>query len=123
VTADWTAVYTTTDNGEIVALSRRTGQETWRQASLLRREPTVPVAFSTTVVVGDLEGYLHFFSVADGTPVARLRLGRHAISSVPVVIGNRLFVQSDAGDIAAYAVQQRAPRNRSAPDIAADEGT
>lgn len=122
VAADWNSVYTTNDSGEIVALSRKTGQETWRQASLLRREPTVPVAFSTSVVVGDLEGYLHFFSVADGTPIARLRLGSDAISAGLVVVADRLYVQNDAGEIAAYAVQQP-KRNRNAPDIAVDEGT
>jgi outer membrane protein assembly factor BamB len=121
VAADWNSVYTTNDNGEVIALSRRTGQEAWRQASLLRREPTVPVPFSTAVVVGDLEGYLHFFSVADGTPVARLRLGKQAISAALVVVADRLYVQNDAGEIAAYAVQQP-KRSRKAPDIAADDG-
>ena len=67
VSADWNSIYTTNEDGEVVALARRNGQESWRQASLLRREPTVPVAFNTTVAVGDLEGYLHFFSVLDGT--------------------------------------------------------
>lgn len=121
VAADWGSVYTTSDAGEVIALSRNTGQETWRQASLLRREPTLPVAFNTAVVVGDLEGYLHFFSVADGTPVARLRFGKSAISAGPVAVADRLYVQNDAGDIAAYAVQ-RPKRSRNAPDIAADDG-
>jgi outer membrane protein assembly factor BamB len=121
VAADWNSVYTTNDNGEIVALSRRPGQEAWRQASLLRREPTVPAPFNTAVVVGDLEGYLHFFSVADGTPVARMRFGNQAISAGLVVVADRLYVQSDSGNIAAYAVQQP-KRSRKAPDIAADDG-
>ncbi len=112
VAADWTNLYTVTPEGEIVALSRRSGVESWRQASLLRREPTLPVAFHTTVVVGDLEGYLHFFSNFDGDPVARLRLGSKAISADPVVFADRLYVQSDAGTVAAYAVQEpRRPRN------------
>ena len=121
VAVDWSNVYTTNDAGEIVALFRRNGTESWRQDSLLRREPTLPVAFHTTVAVGDLEGYLHFFSVIDGVPVARLRMGKQAISSSPVVIADRLYVQSDSGDIAAYAVQEP-KRQRNAPDIAADEG-
>lgn len=119
VSADWNSVYTTDEGGEVVALSRRTGQETWRQASLLRREPTLPVAFNTTVAVGDLEGYLHFFSVVDGSPVARLRMGKRAISAGMVVVADRLYVQSDSGQIAAYAVQQP-KRSRNAPDIADD---
>jgi outer membrane protein assembly factor BamB len=121
VAADWTNVYTTNSDGEIIALFRTNGTESWRQASLLRREPTLPVAFNTTVAVGDLEGYLHFFSVTDGMPVARLRLGKTAISTSPVVVADRLYVQSDSGKIAAYAVQQP-KRKRNAPDIAADEG-
>ena len=121
VSADWNSIYTTNENGEVIALTRRTGQESWRQSSLLRREPTLPVAFNTTVVVGDLEGYLHFFSVIDGTPVARLRQGSTAISGIPVVIADRLYVQSDSGNITAYAV--RLPKSSSsASDVADDEG-
>jgi outer membrane protein assembly factor BamB len=121
VSADWNSVYTTNASGEVIALTRRNGQESWRQSSLLRREPTLPVAFNTTVVVGDLEGYLHFFSVIDGAPVARLRQGSAAISGVPVVISDRLYVQSDSGSITAYVVRQPKP-SRNAPDIADDEG-
>ena len=120
VSADWNNVYTVEESGEIVALSRRNGIEIWRQDSLLRREPTLPISFHTTVVVGDLEGYLHFFSNVDGEPVARLRMGKQAISSEPVVVANRLYVQSDSGKISAYAVQEP-KRPRNAPDIA-DEG-
>lgn len=123
VSADWNSVYTVNEHGEIIALSRRNGTETWRQDSLLRREPTLPVSFNTTVAVGDLEGYLHFFSNVDGEPVARLRMGKQAISSDPVVVANRLYVQSDSGTIAAYAVQEP-KRKRNVPDTAdsADDG-
>ena len=121
VSADWNSLYTTNEGGEVIALTRRNGQETWRQSSLLRREPTLPVAFNTTVVVGDLEGYLHFFSVIDGRPVARLRQGSAAISGTPVVISDRLYVQSDSGGITAYVVRQ--PKSKpSEPEVADDEG-
>lgn len=123
VSADWTSLYTVQDGGEIIALSRRNGNETWRTDALLRRDPTLPVPFNTTVVAGDFEGYLHFFSNADGTPVARLKFGSAAITAAPVVVADRLYVQSDNGTLAAFAVQQpRRPNNR-APDIAgSDEG-
>ncbi len=119
VSADWNNIYTTNDSGEVIAIARRNGQESWRQTSLLRREPTLPVAFNTTVVVGDLEGYLHFFSVTDGTPVARLRQGSAGISGTPVVISDRLYVQSDSGGITAYAVRQPKPSSK-APEIVDD---
>ncbi len=120
VAADWNSVYTVRDDGEIVALTRRNGNEAWRNGSLLRREPTLPIPFGTFVVVGDLEGYLHFFNNIDGEPVARERLGNEAITSDPLVIGNRLYVQSDGGSIAAYVFVDDRPR-RKAPDVADDE--
>ncbi|MDH3778605.1 MAG: hypothetical protein OES59_07260, partial [Gammaproteobacteria bacterium] len=98
---------------------RVNGNEIWRNASLLRREPTLPVPFNTTVVVGDLEGYLHFFNNIDGEPVARLRLASKAITAVPLVIANRLYVQDDGGKIAAYVVVDDRPK-RTQPDIAED---
>lgn len=120
VSADWNSVYTASADGEIVALSRRDGTETWRNDDLLRREPTLPTPFHTTVAVGDLEGYVHFFSNLNGTAVARIKLGKSAITSAPVVVANRLYVQSDSGSIAAYEVVEDRPK-RQAPDIAADE--
>ncbi|MBU2678107.1 MAG: outer membrane protein assembly factor BamB [Gammaproteobacteria bacterium] len=120
VSADWNSVYTAAADGEIIALSRRDGTETWRNNDLLRREPTLPVPFHTTVVVGDFEGYVHFFSNLTGTPVARIKLGGAAISSPPLVVANRLYVQGDSGAIAAYEVVEDRPK-RQAPDVAVDE--
>ena len=67
--------------------------------------------------MGDLEGYIHFFSTLDGEPVARQQLGGKAISADPYVIANRLYIQSDSGDLGAYVVVDERPR-RSQPDIA-----
>ena len=117
VSADWNSVYTARDDGEIIALARRTGTETWRNDDLLRRDPTLPIPFHTTAVVGDFEGYLHFFSNLDGQAVARLRFGKRAISSDPLVVANRLYVQSDDGTLGAFEVIEDRPQ-RQAPDIA-----
>lgn len=121
VTADWNNVYTTLENGEVVALNRASGAEIWRQGALLRREPTVPVAYRSTVVVGDLEGYLHFFSNVDGEPAARVRAGKHAIISTPIVVADRLYVQSDDGTISAWAVREPRQKKRRAPDTAEED--
>ncbi len=121
VTADWNNVYSTLQNGELVALNRRSGTELWRQNALLRREPTVPVSFRTTVVVGDLEGYLHFFSNVDGEPAARVRAGKSAIVSTPLVMADRLYVQSDDGSVSAWIVVEPKRDKRRAPDIAESE--
>ena len=115
VAADWSSLYTVRDDGEIIALERRNGTESWRNASLLRREPTLPVPLGTTVVVGDFEGYIHFFSAIDGEAVARKKLGGAAISSDPLVIANRLYVQNDGGDLACFEIVSERPP-RSQPD-------
>lgn len=120
VAADWTSVYTTRDDGEIIAMSRNDGAEIWRNDDLLRREATLPVPFYTTVAVGDLEGYLHFFSNLTGEPVARVKVGGAAISNAPVVVANRLYVQTDAGTLAAYDAVDTRPE-RSAPANSSDQ--
>lgn len=104
--ADWAQLYTVTGDGEVLALTRRNGNEVWRQASLLRRQLSTPVSFDTAVVVGDFEGYVHFLSVADGSPVARARVGKGMISGDPRVIAGRLYVQNESGDLAAFSVEQ-----------------
>jgi len=105
VAADWNNLYTVGNDGEVVAILRRNGDDVWRQESLLRREPTIPVPFNTTVVVGDFEGYVHFFSNFDGHAVARVRVGKGMISGPPVVVGDKLFVQSETGVLVAFKVR------------------
>jgi len=128
VSADWNNIYAVGDDGEIIALLRRNGTDVWRQEGLLRREPSAPVPFNTAVVVGDFEGYLHFFSNFDGHPVARLRAGKGMISGAPVVMGDKLFVQSESGSLSAYQVRvpkrrETAPENADAETAeAAEEG-
>ncbi len=118
--ANWSSVYTTLENGEVMAMDRNSGNESWRNDDLLRRQPSLPVPFHTAVVVGDFEGYLHFLSSIDGEVVARLRFGKSAVSGYPVVFANTLYVQSEDGSLAAYTVVQ-APREQRAPDIADTE--
>lgn len=118
--ADWNNIYLVGEEGELVALLRRNGDDVWRQEALVRREPTAPVAFNTSVVVGDFEGYVHFFNNFDGRPVARVRAGKGMISLAPVVIGGRLYVQSESGTLMAYGVP--VPETTGdAPGISGDE--
>jgi outer membrane protein assembly factor BamB len=120
VAADWNNLYTVDEEGVVIALTRRTGDESWRNTMLIRREPTVPVPYQTTVVVGDLDGYVHFFSNFDGDPVARVRPGSSAVAVAPVVVGDRLLVQGDDGKLTAYEIEQpEAPAD--APPVADED--
>lgn len=104
VASDWNSIYTIRDDGEIIALRRNSGIEIWRNDKLLRRALTLPTPFNTAVVVGDYQGYLHFLSAINGKQIARIRFGRDAITSKPLVMGNRLFIQSDNGNIGAFEI-------------------
>jgi outer membrane protein assembly factor BamB len=118
LSADWSNVYTVLEGGEVIAMSRRTGTEIWRDESLLRRDPTLPISYKTTVAVGDYEGYLHFFSATDGRPVARIRPSKTALTNPPVVVGDNLLVQTDDGSLISYSIPTPTPR--TAPDIASE---
>ena len=118
VGVDFANVYSLDGEGELIALLWRNGDEVWRQDALLRREPTTPVAFDNAVAIGDFEGYVHLFSNVDGRPVARIRVGKGLLSGAPVVIGNKLYVQSESGSLEVYAVRRP---ERETPDIAAEE--
>ena len=120
VAADWNNLYLIGEEGELLALLRRNGEDVWRQDALIRREPTAPVAFGTAVVVGDFEGYVHFFNNFDGRPVARVRVGKGMISHSPVVIGGRLYVQSESGKLSAYTILVPEP-SPAASDESDDE--
>jgi outer membrane protein assembly factor BamB len=98
-------LYVVSENGELIALRRSDGSELWRHDLLLRRKPTAPVVFMDTVVVGDFEGYVHFFGKADGVPVARMRVGKGMLSGPPTVIDGRLYVQSESGRLAAFEIE------------------
>ncbi len=114
--ADADNLYVVADTDELIAMTRESGTEVWRQDALTRRIPTAPVPFEETVVVGDFEGYVHFFSKSDGAPVARVRVGKSMLSNAPVVIGERLFVQSESGRLEVFEIE------RPEPDDAEGEG-
>ncbi len=107
--ADWSRLYITDAQSEVVAMDRLTGAEMWRQNSLRLRRVSGPVAFGNNVVVGDFEGYLHWMGRDDGTFKARVRAGGEAVSNPPLVVGEMLYVQTDGGEISAYALPQDTP--------------
>jgi len=94
--ADWDNIYVVGDQGELIA------------------------AYNTAIVVGDFEGYVHFFANTDGRPLARVRVGKGMISGAPVVAGGKLFIQSEGGVLAAFVVDEPAPKG-DAPEIAGED--
>lgn len=100
--ADLNTLYVAGDDGELLAVERASGRELWRQSLLAFRDLTAPTPFGRSVVVGDFEGYLHFFSAADGTLQARVRADSSRITSAPLVVNDMLYVLTDGGQLVAF---------------------
>jgi outer membrane protein assembly factor BamB len=97
-------VFAVDESSVVSAVDRVTGSAMWSQDALQFRHLTTPVAVGDHVVVGDLEGYLHWLSSSDGSLAARQRIGRAAIRATPLAVGNMVYVQEINGTLAAYRV-------------------
>jgi len=104
--ASFDAVYVADELSQVVALDRSTGTQLWTQPALRLRDITAPTFYRGNVVVGDLEGYLHWLASDTGRFVARERVGSQRISSAPLVVGDNIYAQSDDGSIAAYTIHR-----------------
>jgi outer membrane protein assembly factor BamB len=100
--ADWRQVYVTDAEDHVWALDANNGATLWQQKQLHARRLSAPAIVSfDTLVVGDLEGYLHWLATEDGRMLARNRVGSDAIRSKPVVVDGVVYVLSDSGRLAA----------------------
>ncbi len=92
-----------TDAKDVVwGLDANTGAPMWQQPSYPRRLLTAPAVVGNHVVVGDFDGYLHWFSLDDGRMSARTRASRKPIRAQPVVAGDLVLVQDSDGNLGAY---------------------
>jgi outer membrane protein assembly factor BamB len=98
---DGNSVYVSDADGNLVRLNARTGAVVWQARQLANRELTAPVVYHGRLVVGDLQGYLHWFDPATGRYLARVRVGKRRISAAPVVAGDSLVVFDDSGRVTA----------------------
>ena len=98
------AVYGVDEQSNLWAFDKSGGADMWKQDALKYRWLTGPAAQNDYIVVGDLEGYVHWLASADGKIVARERLSKKAIRSQPVVVGNTVYVEDVEGHIGAYRI-------------------
>ena len=97
--ADDNAVFVSEADGTVMALSRFTGREIWKKENLLYRNPTAPVIMDDSIVIGDLEGYLHWLDKTTGEIQERINIGKSKISNAPLVLNNSIYVLTDSGDL------------------------
>jgi outer membrane protein assembly factor BamB len=108
---DLNNLYVSRDDSDLVAFTRRAGNEMWRQDSLSYRDITGPTPFGSSVVVGDFDGYLHWFDAATGVLQERVRAGGGRITTPPFVVNEMLYVVTDDGKL--YAFRDRTPKDKS----------
>lgn len=110
VAVDFNNLYVTGDASELYAVSRRSGRELWRHEMLLNRDVTGPTPYGSSIVVGDLDGYVHWFDSRDGVLQARVRAGGERVTASPLVINEMLYVITDAGKL--YAFKEVTKKNK-----------
>lgn len=98
------AVIVTDPSGHVWGLDRNTGGSLWQQNGLAYRKVTAPAVQGDYAVVGDFEGNLHWLRLNDGAFAARAKLGG-AITGQPAVADGILVVQTEDGQLAAFALQ------------------
>ena len=100
--ADMFQVYISDAEDHVWAVDPRNGAALWKQKKLHARKLSAPAVLGEFVLVGDLEGYVHWLSSEDGSLVARTRVGDDPISTPPIVRDGVVYVYGDGGKLAAF---------------------
>lgn len=103
VATDEEYVFASDEHSRIFAFNAVTGEEVWSSEKLKWRQASAPLSLGRSVVLGDFEGYVHFFSRQKGEMLARLKTDGSAIAAAPVLAGNTLIVQTTKGGLFAFA--------------------
>jgi len=99
-------LYVTDDKNAVMALDKTNGASIWKQDRLVNRRVSAPLAVGRYVVVGDVEGYVHFISREDGSFAARIATDGSPISAPPIPLDLSSFlVQTRNGGVFAITVQ------------------
>jgi len=101
-------------DGIVVALRDRDGSELWRNDKLKRRALSTPAILSTSIVVADYKGFVHWLDKNTGVLVARQQIAKSRVSSPPVAVDDTVVVLTDGGDLAAFRATPR-PMPPAAP--------
>lgn len=93
-------IYAADSNGHVWAIDANTGATVWEQKVLAGRQLTLPALAGGSIAVGDLEGYVHWLSPADGTLISRARAMKSPIKARLLSVGNHVIAYGSEGDLA-----------------------
>lgn len=103
---NWQQLAVSDAQGFVWSLDPDTGSARWRVEELRNRELSAPALMGDHVVVGDLEGYLHWLSANDGSFTARLKVSGDPIIAPPVMTEEHLYVLSSDGKLTALRLPE-----------------
>ena len=92
--------------GHVLALNRKTGALLWRNESFLYRNISGPATLGRWVIVGDLKGVVSLLDSTDGSFAGRAKTDGSPILTNPLVIGDKVFVQTSEGNLYAFGIDQ-----------------
>ncbi|WP_338044423.1 outer membrane protein assembly factor BamB [Pandoraea terrae] len=101
VSQDERLVSSVNSEGQVFAFASTDGSTLWQNDKLKYRTLGAPLALGRVVVVGDMQGYVHFLSRDNGEFVARAK-ANGAISAQPVLAGQTLVIQTRDGNLIGY---------------------
>jgi len=104
LTVTYRNLYVSDARGVVHAMDKNTGATIWKNAQLLRRGTSRPLALGDFVIVGDFEGYLHALSSGDGHMMARIDTDDSPILTAPLEMDDGLLVQTQGGGLYSVSI-------------------
>ncbi|WP_396434893.1 outer membrane protein assembly factor BamB [Limnohabitans sp.] len=92
-------------DGKVLAWQRQSGAPLWTQEALRFRGLSLPLAWSSHLVVGDQEGWVHFLAPQSGQILQRINTDGSAIMGQPVAVGQTLVVVTRAGGVFGFRAE------------------
>lgn len=99
------SIYVSQASGAVEAVDTRSTSALWNNESLQRRQLSAPAVFSSYVLVGDLEGYLHLLSQVDGRFVGRERVASGGLRARPLVVDGWIYAYGNSGKLVALTLR------------------
>lgn len=99
LTIDGRTLYVSDAKGAVHALDKNNGAYLWKQDKLANRQLSTPLVYRGYVVVGDLQGYVHFLSREDGSFAARIATDGSPVRAKPVALSDGVLVQTKNGGV------------------------
>lgn len=102
VGGDAERVYGADASDRITAWRADNGDMAWQSEKLLYRGLSGALAVGSSVVFGDLEGYVHFLAAASGEQQLYLPTDGRPIIGTPVLVGRTMVVTTQGGGLYAF---------------------